>query len=163
MDASLHERLGAVERRLAARADRTASGLTDADPASGERWEAGQVWAHIAEFVPYWTRQIETVLAEPRRREPVAFGRVKTDPGRIAAIEEGRAELPGNQLERTRGALAALRALMDRLGPAEWSAEGVHQTRGVMTVEGMLDEFLVKHLEEHADQLDSLGQRQASR
>jgi hypothetical protein len=57
--------------------------LTEADPGTGERWEAGQVLAHVAEMLPYWVRQAETVA---NGTDGVPFGRVKTDPDRVAAI-----------------------------------------------------------------------------
>src|SRR5437867_3109062 len=61
-----------------------APGLTDPDPPTGEQWEWGQVWAHLAEFVPYWTSQMRLIL-EARDRQPIPYGRTKDDPGRIAA------------------------------------------------------------------------------
>ena len=33
---------------------------------------------------------------------------------------------------------------------------GIHPTRGEMTVEQILDTFIARHLDEHAEQLDSL-------
>ena len=48
-----------MERRLAEHAARPLpAGLTDPDPGAEERWEAGQVWAHLAEFPGYWLDQI---------------------------------------------------------------------------------------------------------
>ena len=49
-------RLDAVEARLSAAASRepVPGALTGADPESGERWDRGQVWAHLSEFIPYW-------------------------------------------------------------------------------------------------------------
>jgi hypothetical protein len=35
----------------------------------------------------------------------------------------------------------------------------MHPTRGEMTVHGIFERFIVAHLEEHADQLDSLVER----
>src|SRR5688500_18689037 len=85
-------RLEAVESRLARHAalDKP-RGLTEPDPGGAERWEAGQVWAHIAEFVPYWHGEAESVIAA-YDGEPVPFGRTKEDAGRLAGIEMGRHE-----------------------------------------------------------------------
>jgi hypothetical protein len=84
-------RLERVRRRLADHAARPLpSGLTDPDPGATERWEAGQVWAHLAEFPAFWLDQITRVLAAPSTGEPVPFGRTKADPGRIEAIERER-------------------------------------------------------------------------
>ena len=131
-------------------------GLTDADPATGERWDAGQAWAHVAEFVPYWQGEIERVLAS-RGIEPVPFGRTTEDPGRVGAIEAGRRERPTEQMARLAGALTGLRTYLARLSDAQWSARGRHLRRGEMTVVEILDRFVVSHLEEHADQLEKLA------
>src|SRR5205085_993163 len=86
-------RLRAVQARLDEHAAAGAPpGLTEPDPGGTERWEAGQVWAHLAEFPAYWLGQIQHIL---ERRlagdpEPVPFGRTKTDAARIAAIERDR-------------------------------------------------------------------------
>src|SRR4029453_7400543 len=64
--------------------------LTDPDPDSGERWDRGQVLAHVAEMLPYWAQQAELIAAGGQAE----FGRVKSDPGRVAAIERERREDP---------------------------------------------------------------------
>ena len=150
-------RLDTVERRLATHAGGAIpTGLTEPDPGGDERWEAGQVWAHIAEFVPYWHSELESVIAA-YDGDPVPFGRIKTDPGRIAAIEMGRHDPLPESFERVREAIAGLRRYLDRLTSAEWNAVGRHQTRGDMDVEAIVERFVVAHLEEHAEQLDGLA------
>ena len=77
---------GGRERRLLAAAGRIRASavvlpddaLTDPDPDSGERWDRGQVLAHVAEMLPYWAQQAE-LIAAGRQAE---FGRVKSDPDR---------------------------------------------------------------------------------
>jgi len=155
--AALIARLDAVAERLARHA--AAGGppdLTEPDPATGERWDAGQVWAHLVEFVPYWMAQLRRIL-EARSPEPLAFGRVKSDAGRLAAIEAGRHESPRAQMARLGAAIAELRGMLGELPPAAWSARGQHSTRGAMDLARIVEEFLVGHLEEHADQLDGLA------
>ena len=57
-------RMRSAQRRLADHAARPLpSGLSDPDPGAEERWEAGQVWAHLAEFPAYWLDQIRGVAA----------------------------------------------------------------------------------------------------
>lgn len=107
--ADLFARLDAVEHRLDEHAREPApDGLTEPDEGGTERWEAGQVWAHIAEVVPYWHEQIETVIGE-YDGTPVPFGRTKTDPGRIAAIEMGRHDEIRDQMSRTHEAIESLK------------------------------------------------------
>jgi hypothetical protein len=150
-------RLEAIEARLTDAAERdTPPGLTEPDPGDDERWEAAQVWAHMAEFVPYWQEQIQSVVAG-YDGDPVPFGRVKSDPARVAAIEVGRGEPISELANRVRAGLAELKRYLDGLSAPEWAARGDHQTRGEMDVEAMAQHFLVGHLEEHLDQLDRLA------
>ena len=131
--------------------------LTDPDPASGERWDRGQVLAHVAEMLPYWAEQAE-LIAAGRQDE---FGRVSSDPGRIGAIERDRREDPGRLLGRVDEGVAVVLALVDGLDDQALARTGRHQTLGEMTVAEIVDRFAVAHLEEHADQLDPGGAREA--
>jgi hypothetical protein len=159
MSASVDEliaRMSEAERRLAEHADAPVpDGLTDPDPTTEERWEAGQVWAHIAEFPPYWLAEAQRVASLPTN-EPVPFGRVKTDAGRLASIERERHTEPAALLERVRSSLAEVTDATRAFTPEEWSRRGLHPTRGEMTVQSIVERFIVDHLEEHADQLDLL-------
>ena len=155
----LLQRLGRAERRLAEHAAQPVpSGLTEPDPDGTERWEAGQVWAHVAEFPAYWLAQARGVLdaRAARAAEPVPFGRVKTDAGRVAAIERERHTAPSDLLRRVTADLAEVRAAVEALTPDELDARGQHPTLGEMPVRRIVERFIVGHLEEHADQLDGL-------
>jgi threonine dehydratase len=155
----LLQRLGRVERRLAEHAAQPVpAGLTDPDPDGTERWEAGQVWAHIAEFPAYWLGQLRGVLDARAAGaiDAVPFGRTKADPERIAAIERQRHAAPGDLLRSVTADLAKVRAAVEALTPEELEARGRHPTLGEMPVRGIVERFLVGHLEEHADQLDGL-------
>ena len=152
----LMSRLDAAADRLAELAKAEApSGLTEPDPGADERWEAGQVWAHVAEFVPYWHTQIESVIAA-YDGTPVPFGRTKTDPDRLAGIEMGKTEPIADLAARTAESTAAAKRYLEGLLPAEWSAIGLHPVRGEMSVEAMAETFLANHLEEHVEQLDGM-------
>jgi DinB superfamily len=125
--------------------------LTAPDEPSGERWDLGQVLAHTAEILPYWLAQVELVLAAGGNGAP--FGRVKSDPGRIAAIEEDRLLDPEELLDRMDEGVEEVILAMRRLTPADLACTGRHSTKGLMNVSEILEEFVVGHLEEHADQL----------
>jgi hypothetical protein len=156
---SLVGRLEEVERRLAEHAARPLpAGLSDPDPGAEERWEAGQVWAHLAEFPAYWLAQANRVIAGPTN-PPVPFGRVKTDAGRLEAIERDRHADPQGLLERVRSSLGEVTDAVRSWDPETWRLVGAHPTRGEMTVERIVETFLVDHLEEHADQLDAIAAR----
>lgn len=154
----LLRRLDAVEARLADLASKepTPGALTDADPGSGERWDRGQVWAHLAEFIPYWIEQTRPILRGQPSGEPVPFGRTKSDPERIGAIERDRHEAVSTLWASTREDIAILRTFLSGLLPEHWLDVGRHPTRGPMPVSEIIEEFLVGHLEQHADQLEAL-------
>ncbi len=150
-------RLDGAEERLRAHAARAFPHdvLTAPDPPSGERWEAGQVWAHVAEFIPYWLGEAALVV-DGGRQQPVPFGRTKSDPGRLAAIERDRSTDQGRLWQRTSRDIGSLRAFLSGLGETVWTARGLHPTLGEMDLAHIVDEFLVGHLEQHANQLDEL-------
>jgi DinB family protein len=129
--------------------------MTDADPPTGERWEWGQVWAHVAEFTAYWTNQIRRALDSPGD-EPAPFGRVKTDPVRLGAIERDRATPVGELWERTIAHLQDTRRLLADMTAQDWQRRGAHSTLGIMSMSRIVDGFIVSHLEEHAEQLEEL-------
>ncbi len=151
-------RLDAVESRLGAAAgtEPPPGSLTGADAETGERWERGQVWAHVSEFIPYWIAQAAPVLNNDNAGEPVPFGRTKRDPERIGAIERNRNAPVPVLWDDTRADIAELRAFLGTITPEQWALEGRHPTLGPMTVEELVEEFLVGHLEEHADQLEGM-------
>jgi hypothetical protein len=101
-------------------------------------------------MLPYWAQQAELVAAGRQ----VEFGRVKSDPDRVAAIERDRREDPDRLLARVDEGVAVVLALLERLDDRALAATAHHQTLGDMTVGELVDRFLVAHLEEHADQLD---------
>ena len=153
-------RLDAVEMRLAAAAaaEPLPDALTDADPRSGERWERGQAWGHLAEFMPYWIAEAGPVLRGQESGEPVPFGRTHVDAGRLSAIERGRQEPMTALWAETQAGITALRDFLGRMGPDQWEVVGFHVSRGPMTVNALVEEFLVGHLEQHADQLEGMAE-----
>lgn len=153
---TLLTRMADAERRLAEHAAAPLpSGLTEPDELTSEQWEAGQVWAHLAEFPGYWLGQVQRVIAQPTHGA-IPFGRVKTDSYRVEAIERERHTDPAALLERVRSSLAEIGDEMRSWPPEAWRLCGAHPSLGEMTVERIVDHFIVAHLEEHADQLDAL-------
>jgi DinB family protein len=149
-------RLDVVERRLERlAASGTPQGLTEPDPDTEERWEASQVWAHMAEFVPFWRGELERVVAA-FDGDPVPFGRTKADPARIAGIEMGRREPVTYLQARVHEEMAELRRYLSGLTAAEWNAVGRYVRGNEMDLEAIAERFLINHLEEHADQLEAL-------
>jgi hypothetical protein len=150
------QRLEAVEQRLAQHAAVPApTGLTEPDPGDTERWEAGQVWGHLAEFMPYWLDQLAKVVNQ-YGGTPVPFGRTKADAARLEGIAKGLGVPIGDQMASVGQAIAMARNYLAQLTPEQWEAMGLHARRGEMGVPDIVRTFMVDHLEEHADQLDAL-------
>jgi hypothetical protein len=153
---ALFARLDAAEARLVAHAQATPpNGLTDPDPGGVERWEAGQVWAHLAEFPGFWRQEAQRIV-DAASDQAVSFGRVKTDAGRVGAIERDRSVDVDELMLRVRRSLIHLRESAENWPDEAWERRGTHPTRGEMTVHQLIERFIVEHLEEHADQLDGL-------
>ena len=143
-------------RRLREHATTEHNGLTRPVPGEVERWEAAQVWAHLAEFGDYWLQQLSQLLNDSSRG-PVPFGRTRHDEERIAAIERGRSVPVDEQLATIERAAEELRLVLTHLTADDWKRVGVHPTLGEMDIARFLDEFLVGHYSQHADQLDELS------
>jgi hypothetical protein len=155
--AEITQRMAAVEQRLETHAAGPApDGLTDPDPETPEeRWQAAQVWGHLAEFMPYWLGQIQMVISE-FGGEPVPFGRTKADAARLEGIAGGLGTPIADQMASVREAIANARNYLDGLTPEQWAAIGLHSRRGEMNIPDIVQTFMLNHLEEHAAQLDAL-------
>lgn len=153
----LIERMTLVERRYTDHAARPLpAGLSDPDPGETERWEAGQVLAHVAEFPEFWLGQASAIVAADPVDDPVPFGRLKSDPGRLEAIERDRHTDPAALLTRVRDSLAEVTDTVRSWPDDAWERHGLHPVRGPMRVDAIIEQYIVAHLEEHADQLDAI-------
>lgn len=150
------DRLAVVMARCRAHLHRPHGGRTDPVPGEDETWDAGQVWAHVAEFGDYWLDQLGAVLAS-ESDEAVPFGRTRRDAERIAAIERGRHDEPVQHLAAVERSADRLTALLAGMTDRDWARTGRHETLGVMDLDAQLTHFHVGHYEEHADQLDLIG------
>ncbi len=152
----LQQRILAARERLH-RIPATGPGELGApDPATGERWNRGNVLGHVAEMVPFWTDQARAVLAgakamgrdEPgaaRRQEGIARGTLLSEADLRAEIERGLDELATLLRGVAVDDLERPVVYRPRRGPEE-----------PMTLAGAIDTLLVHHLEEHLDQLEAL-------
>jgi hypothetical protein len=149
------DRIDTADERLAAQAAVAHDGLTDPDPGGTERWDAGQVWAHLAEIGAYWLGELHRVV-DAGGGEPATIGRSLTAPSRVDAIEAGRRRPVADNLAVTRRSLDALRAYLAGLSEDDWTRVGRHVSVGDMTIGEQLDAFHLGHVEQHLDQLDGL-------
>ena len=156
------QRLEVVEARLEGHATRGSySGLTARDAATGERWDAGQLWAHLAILLPYWIGEVRGLVAS-QDTPPIEFGQAASHQDRIAAIENGRHEPIPDQMGRVSAEIAAVRALAAGLPHDAWSRLGRNRATGeVLSVRDIVDRIMIGRLEGHADLLDDLAEQAA--
>jgi hypothetical protein len=118
-------------------------------------WGPPELLAHVAEFLPYWIGEIERILDGAPDR-PVPFGRLQTDPIRIAVIGRERT-LPFRELfSRIDADAGRVARRLRELSDDDANRVGAHPTRGEMRVEEMMEPFLVGHLEGHVTQLTEI-------
>jgi DinB superfamily len=127
---------------------------TTIDTSDEARWGPPEVLAHVAEMASYWLGEMERVLAGAP--EPVPFGRVATDPIRIAVLERDRSLPPRELYDRTMSSLERMEKRLQELTSEQLARRGLHPRLGEMTVAQMAERFVVSHLAEHDVQLESL-------
>ncbi|HZD67015.1 MAG TPA: DinB family protein [Acidimicrobiales bacterium] len=148
-------RLRADARRVHDLAPRFAGHLTPPDARTQERWDQGQVLSHLNELFPFWVDQVDQVVAAGGG---VAFGRTKETPSRLERIEQGRGGDPDVLLRGMDAGVDQTVSLLERLTDDQLALVGHHPSLGELTMAQAIDEFLVDHLHQHADQLaDGLG------
>ena len=123
-------------------------------------WGPKEVLAHVAEMLPFWLAQIDAILGGGQ--EPVPpFGRVTTDPVRIERIGRDRM-LPAAELfDRIDTAGRTVLARLRTLDSQELGRRGVHPRLGEMTVQALVERFIVGHVEDHVGQLRDVQTRAA--
>ena len=121
------------------------------DTSEEAEWGPPEILAHVAEMAPFWTGEIERILAGGP--DPVPFGRVSTDSLRLGVIERDRSLPPRALYDRAIGDLRLLAARWPELNAADRERIGLHPRLGEMTVAAIADRFIVGHLAEHVVQL----------
>jgi hypothetical protein len=112
-------------------------------------WTAAQVCGHIAEMMPYWAARAKEVVASPG----TSFGRGLDDEGRLGGPAEGGRLDRHHTVEHLRHATDEACAIIRTLPDEAFTAKGTGGTGGAMTVQQMLDELIVDHLESHVEQV----------
>lgn len=114
-------------------------------------WSAMQVLGHVVEMMPYWIRQCEIVIAA--QDAPPPFGRTLEDGERLAGVERG-AMGDADELLRVMNVEVVDTAYAIRnMSDQERAKVGVHHRRGEMTVEQIIETFIVAHAEDHLAQV----------
>lgn len=124
-------------------------------------WGPREVLAHVAEALPYWLGEYERIVEAGRSAmEGVPFGRVAADPVRIAILERDRTVPLGELFARIDLWIERWLRRLAAPSAGDGGAVGFHPARGEMTADAVRDRMVVRHLEEHLDQLERiLGER----
>jgi hypothetical protein len=152
----LFARLDEAEARLDRLARSPVSArLTEPDPGGEERWDAGQVWAHLAEFPTYWLGEAKRIVAAPAG-ETTSFGRGTDAAVRTEPIEAERHRPTTELWAECQAGIADVRAFAASASETDWTRLGDHVTKGPVAAGFVLEAFVGGHLLEHAAQLDGL-------
>jgi uncharacterized damage-inducible protein DinB len=142
------QRLETSVQRLVAEVERLPADVLYREPSAGA-WPVMSTLAHVAEILPYWAHQAESIARSPG----APFGRTAEDPGRIAAVDQHSRDALEAIVARIRAGLDESVRTLRSLPADAWAKAGQHPTRGSMTAADVIDRFLLDHVEEHATQI----------
>jgi uncharacterized damage-inducible protein DinB len=120
-----------------------------AEPEPSE-WPVMSILAHVVELMPYWAHQALEVSRRPADSQP--FGRTHDDADRIGAVQQHGHDSLDSMLPRIRSGCAEAVDTLRQIPPEGWARTARHANRGDMSVEQIVDQFLVSHVEEHLTQ-----------
>lgn len=113
-------------------------------------WSAMQVMGHVTEMLPYWLHHSKIIIDST---EPHSFGRAHDDPERLAGVERGSVSDPAEVIALLNKAVAEIAAFIRTLTPEQRAKTGNNVTRGVMSVDDIVEKNMVAHSEAHLDQV----------
>jgi uncharacterized damage-inducible protein DinB len=119
------------------------------EPAAGE-WPVMSTLAHVVEVMPYWAHQAVEVAG--RQQNDLPFGRTHDDPDRIAAVDQHGGDSLDSMLPRLRQSLDECVRTLRSIPADRWTRTAHHANRGEMSIEAIVDSFLVNHVQEHLAQ-----------
>ena len=114
-------------------------------------WGPPEILAHVAEMVRYWLGEVERIASSASA--PASFGRIATDPVRIAIVGRDRTVPLRDLWDRIDSDCARWERRLAELSAAELARAGIHPLAGSMTAGDVAERFVVAHLEDHAAQL----------
>lgn len=117
-------------------------------PGEGE-WSIMQNLAHIIEFMPYWSSEIEKLVAHPGQN----FGRTMQQEGRLKAIEEHSRDSLKQVKENLPSSYGKLDEVLGRLKDSDLELTGVHIKFGKKSLEWFIEDFVTQHLINHVEQM----------
>ncbi|MEO8207418.1 MAG: DinB family protein, partial [Chloroflexota bacterium] len=110
-------------------------------------WGPPELLAHLDEMLPFWLGEAERIL-DGTGNDPVPFGRVAEETVRIGIIGRDRTVPLRELFARLAADGARVAVRMRTMDDAESEKVGRHPVRGTYTVAGMLERYVITHLEE---------------
>ena len=120
-------------------------------PTSENDWSAMQILGHMIEMIPYWLANCRVLIAATGA--PPQFGRSLEAPERLEGVERGATGNPDQIMQQLREEVYAAMSVIRGISPAERHKQGVHISRGEMTVADIIEIFVVSHAEGHLAQV----------
>lgn len=114
-------------------------------------WGPTEVLAHVSEMLQFWLGEIERIL--DGGPEPVPFGRTVDDRVRVLTIERDRTLPPRELLDRISATAERYARRFEGLDPADLERRGLHPTAGEISIDAILERYVVSHAEGHVLQL----------
>lgn len=130
----------------------------DSVPKDCIHWKPGpDVWTvmdnlcHIAEFVPYWTSQVEQVIEHPDQ----AWGRTHHDLDRLAAVADTSSRDLTAVSEQIRSRVSLSTTTLRRFAPDQFAIQAPSRNPkwGMKPASFILHTLLVAHLQNHLSQI----------
>ncbi len=121
--------------------------------APGEtEWSALQTVGHTIEMIPYWLHHCQTIIAAS---EPPTFGRGMDDPERLAAVALGATSGVDFLLSRLNEEVEKAVPAIRQFSASDRARKGLHVRRGDMSVDDIIEQFIIAHAEEHLAQVQA--------
>jgi hypothetical protein len=116
-----------------------------------EVWTVMQNLCHIEEFVPYWTAQIEQIIAHPEQE----WGRTHHDEGRLAAVANTTTRDLEEVMQSIRRCVSESVEKLETIAPAQFATEAPSRNPrwGIKPASFIVDTLLVTHLRNHLGQI----------
>jgi hypothetical protein len=120
-------------------------------------WGPREVLAHTAEMLPFWLGEMERVIEAGRGPgDGLPFGRVAGDAMRVGILERDRT-LPLRELfARIDADLRRWEARVPTVTAEEANARGLHPRDGEVPATWIRDRYVIRHLDEHIAQLETI-------
>lgn len=120
-------------------------------PAEDE-WSIMQILSHLAEAIPYWLGEVETVIAMPG----AGWGRGLQDPARLAAVTDTDKLAVDDVMKQVEELKYKVESGLGNLDEETLSKESPHRNFakfGNKPVSYIVDHFIDEHVSGHYDQI----------